>query len=339
MSFLPSDPLNCEIIAHSLGLQRQIPVITHPDGLVVGAQQAMPKSEHRNLFSPENPLPWVPDRVGTGFSRENNGVLVVGSSYNGFIEGYSQRSMKLDDYLAIRDLIREGNEGPAHSKVAEACAKFVSEFEGQVMQPDRATYYGPILKSLLGDAGIPASSVCLTDLCKASFVQMGKVNGNGTRLDVGHDGIVQKNWKLWTQFLTCKAAEHDAPLACQWIWKRMQQCRHIVALGTIAEYGVIKMFKRMAESPAIGTRNGGRIHLDQSLEPDARWKYCYADSTRKLSRWLDTKDWWILNDGRTGQKWKLLPVYHPAARPPYADPGYARATPVFSEMVQSSQGT
>ncbi len=238
MSFLPSDPLNCEIIAHSLGLQRQIPVITHPDGLVVGAQQAMPKSEHRNLFSPENPLPWVPDRVGTGFSRENNGVLVVGSSYNGFIEGYSQRSMKLDDYLAIRDLIREGNEGPAHSKVAEACAKFVSEFEGQVMQPDRATYYGPILKSLLGDAGIPASSVCLTDLCKASFVQMGKVNGNGTRLDVGHDGIVQKNWKLWTQFLTCKAAEHDAPLACQWIWKRMQQCRHIVALGTIAEYGV-----------------------------------------------------------------------------------------------------
>jgi hypothetical protein len=339
MSFLTADPLNFKIIAHSLGLQRQIPVITHPDGRVVGAQQAMPKQEHTSLFGPANPLPWVPDRVGTGFSRENNGVLVVGSSYNGFIQGYSQRSMKLADYLAIRDLIREGNEDPAHPKVAEACAKFVQDFEAQVMQPDRATYYGPILDRLLGDAGVPASRACLTDLCKASFVRRGSNTGTGDRGDEGNDGVIKdkKNWPLWTEFLTCKRAGDATPLPYQWLWRRMQQCRHIVALGTIAEYGVIKMFKRMAESPAIGTRNGGRIYLDQSLDPDARWKYCYADSTRKLSHWLETKDWWNLTEGATGKKWNLLPVYPPSARPPHADPGCARTRQVLTELLHQNE--
>lgn len=260
-------------------------------------------------------------------------MLVVGSSYNGFIEGYSSRSMKLQHYLAIRDLIREGNEDPAHPKVAEACAKFVGDFETQVMAPDTSTYYGLILDRLLGDAGVPASRACLTDLCKASFVRRGSNTGTGDRGDEGNDGVIKKTWSAWAQFLTCKRDGDTAPLPYEWLWRRMQQCRHIIALGTIAEYGVIKMFKRMAESPGIATRNGGRIFLHQSLDPDAQWIYDYADSTRKLSRWLDTKDWWNLTEVATGKKWNLLPVYHPAARPPYTDPGYARTRPVFSEMI------
>ena len=64
MRFLPTDPLNCEIIAHSLGLQRQIPVVRRPDGRVVGAQQAMAQPEHSHRFGPNNPLPWVPDCLG-----------------------------------------------------------------------------------------------------------------------------------------------------------------------------------------------------------------------------------------------------------------------------------
>ena len=300
MSFLPTDPLNCEIIAHSLALQRKIPVVNHPDGRLVGAQQAMPKPEHADLFGPDDPLPWVPDRVGTEFSRENNGVLVVGSSYNGFIEGYSPRSMRLKDYVAIRDLIREGNEDPGHPKVAEACAKFIEDFEAQVMTPDTSSYYGPILNRLLGDAGVPPSRACLTDLCKASFVRQGPGNGAGNRGDDGNDGVIKKNWSAWTQFLTGKRAGDATPLPYQWLWRRMQQCRHMVALGTIAEYGVLKIFKQMAESPAIGTRNGGNIHLHQSLDPDAQWKYCYADATRKLSDWLDTQDWWVLCNDTTG---------------------------------------
>src|SRR6266404_2918325 len=149
MSFLLADPLNCEIIALSLGLQREMSKDYGTEGPEIGAQQVMPKHEHADEFGPSNPLPWVPDRVGVEFSRENQGVLVVGSSYNGFIEGYSSRNMALPHYIAIRDLIREGNENPTHPKVSEACAKFVHDFETQVIAPDTSTYYGPILKSLL----------------------------------------------------------------------------------------------------------------------------------------------------------------------------------------------
>lgn len=337
MSLLPADPLNCEIIAHSLGLQRQIPVITHPDGHVVGAQQAMPKPEHAHLFGQDNPLPWVPDRVGADFSRENDGVLVVGSSYNGFIEGYSSRSMALADYLAIRDLIREGNEDPAHPKVTEAYIKFVKDFDAQVVAPDQSSYYGPILDRLLCDAGVPASRACLTDLCKASFVRRGSNTGEGDRGDDGNDGIIKNNWSAWTQFLTCKRSGDTMPLPYQWLWQRMQQCCHIVALGTIAEYGVLKMFKRMAESPAISTRNRWATYPAASLAANADWEYSYADPTRTLLHWLRTNDWWVLSDESTGHVWSLLPVYHPARHARY-DPGYRRTRPVFAEMMAAQTG-
>lgn len=333
MSFLHADPINCEIIALSLRLQREISKGDGPEGPTVGAQQVMPMREHVNLFGPKNPLPWVPDWVGADFTRENNGVLVVGSSYNGFIEGYSSRSMKLEDYLAVQNLVLDGDENPAHPKVAEACAKFFRDFEEQVMSPDAATYYGLVFKCLLGNSGIQTSRACLSDLCKASFVRRGYGNNPGMRGDVGSDGIIIENWTTWMSFLTCRFPGAGGPLPFQWLWRRMQQCRHIIALGTIAEYGVIKIFKAMAESPTIVTRNGGRIELHKSLKPDGQWIYDYADSTRKLSHWLDTKNWWVLSDDTTCQKWNLLPVYHPAARPPYADFGYARTGVVIEEMV------
>jgi len=55
-----------------------------------------------------------------------------------------------------------------------------------------------------------------------------------------------------------------------------------------------------------------------------------------MSHWPDTKDWWILSEAATDKKWSLLPVYHPAARLPYADPGYAGTGPVLSEMIAAS---
>jgi len=200
-----------------------------------------------------------------------------------------------------------------------------------VMMPDLNTYYGPILNKLLRD--LPASRICLTDLCKASFVQMGKLSKNGDRLDAGDDGVVRRNWEAWTKFLGCDQEGNTAePSPANWLWRRMQQCRHIIALGTIAEYGVIKMFKRMAVSPVISTRNEGAIHLDESLAPGAAWNYCYADPTRKLSHWLRTKDWWVLSDDATGQTWNLLPVYHPARHLNY-DPGYGRSRTLVREML------
>jgi hypothetical protein len=335
MSLLAADPLNCEIIALSLGIQRGIYRTEGPEGPEVGAQQVMPKPEHAGDFGPGKPLPWVPDQVGTGFSKANHGVLVVGSSYNGFIEGYCQRSLALKDYLAIRNLILEGNEDPTHPKVAAACSLFTSAFERQIMAPDTSTYYGPILDLLMGKDG---SRVCLTDLCKASFVRRGSGSGVSNRGDEGNDGIIKqtKNWPVWTQLLTCGRGEKGTPSPYRWIWQRMQQCRHIIALGTIAEYGVMKIFQHMAALPRVTTRKGVEIHLNRSLTSNASWRYCYTDSSRQLSHWVAAHDWWILTDAVTGTAWNMLPVYHPAARPPHSDPGYGGSAAILQEMLAYS---
>src|ERR1017187_9012612 len=100
-SFVADDPINREIWSRSREMQRDI---SHRAEGLVGAQQAMPKKKHENDFGPKNPLPWVPDLVGTRFCP-SDGVMVVGSSYNGFIRGYSARprAMDLQDYVMCRD--------------------------------------------------------------------------------------------------------------------------------------------------------------------------------------------------------------------------------------------
>src|SRR5438552_16545798 len=83
------DEINVGIWTQSPALQKSISASASDPN--VGAQQAMPKPEHAHLFSAENPLPWVPDLVGPEFGKANPSVLIVGSSYNGFLDGYSSR--------------------------------------------------------------------------------------------------------------------------------------------------------------------------------------------------------------------------------------------------------
>lgn len=83
------DELNRRIWDESPRLQRDIQV--QQDVLsagAIGAQQAMVC---------EQPLPWVPDIIGKE-SRAEDGVLIVGSAYAGFISEHSTRArtMPLD---------------------------------------------------------------------------------------------------------------------------------------------------------------------------------------------------------------------------------------------------
>ena len=87
MPFVASDPVNRSIWTESVQLQRMIGR-RYSGLLTVGAQQAMPKVCDRHLFSQPRPLPWVPDLVGSRFGDDPRSLLVVASSYNGFIEGY-----------------------------------------------------------------------------------------------------------------------------------------------------------------------------------------------------------------------------------------------------------
>ena len=330
MNFIPIDPLNCEIIAVSLRLQREISLADRPEGPVIGAQQVMPKPEHVRLFGPQNPLPWVPDMVGSAFSRENNGVLIVGSSYNGFIEGYSQRSLKLSDYLTIRDLIRAGLEDPAHPNVAAACAKFTTDFEAQVIVPDRATYYGSIFDRLLRD--VSASRVCLTDLCKASYVRRNELGKPGCREDYGGDNLIFSNLADWARYLTAEASDGESvPLPYRWLWKRIQNCSFFIPLGVLAQYGVCKIFKAMLPGATIESRQRPQIvPRHQITSPPFDWDDPYENHI-SATRWHAFNDWLTLSDGTISKRWFMLPVYHPCARST-TDPDYSKSRSVLNEM-------
>jgi len=331
MQLATDDPVNRSIWTDSVALQRKIAEHgTLP--LRVGAQQAMPKACDEAHFSPHDPLPWVPDLVGTNFGNDPKSVLVVASSYNGFIAGYSARQavMPLADYIDVK---RNGADG---------LGTFISKFKDQVVDGDE-DYYQPILRDLLAGSGIALESCCLTDLCKASFVQRGGGPDGGNRCDKGSDKIVQIFWQQWIPHVVgVYGDERSVPLPYQWLWQRMQRCRLIVALGTIAEYGVLKVFMRMATAPRVWSWH------DQTIVPDhptttaktQDWEYAYACSNRKLSHWLRAEDWWVLSDDGARPHWFLLPVYHPASAIGRGnDRQYHKTIPRLQRMIQAATST
>jgi hypothetical protein len=221
MQLIADDPINRSIWTESVALQRKI-VERKTRPLRVGGQQAMPKACEQGLFSPESPLPWVPDLVSSRFGSDGRSVLVVASSYNGFIEGYSSRAavLPLADYLKGK---KAGVGG---------LAAFLASFKKCVVDPDE-DYYQPILRDLLPPAGCDSDACCLTDLCKASFLECGSGPDNGSRGDRGNDRVLQTFWPQWIPYLTGVAGgQGDGRLPYQWLWQRMQQCRVIIALGT-----------------------------------------------------------------------------------------------------------
>ena len=314
------DLVNQSIWAESISLQRKI---AKRETTAVGVQQAMPKACDEHLFSAQNPLPWVPDLVGSRFGTDPCSVLVVASSYNGFIEGYSRRDavMPLHEYVNAKNDDRNGLE------------RFSRAFVECVVDRD-AAYYQPILRTLLPAAGCDPDCCCITDLCKASFVRRGSGPDNDKRGDVGSDTVVKENWPHWLPYVTGGPdGGSDAPLPYQWLWQRMQQCRVIIALGAIAEYGVLKILQRMAAAPNAWSwrDNSVRPAMTASVSD---WKYGYANTARTLGSWLRDDGWWAMSDSSDKLRWFMLPVYHPA----YAigrggDSGYRQTAPRVRRMM------
>jgi len=298
------DPVNRSIWTESVALQRKI-AGDKPLPLDVGAQQAMPKVRQQNLFSATDPLPWVPDLVGEQFGKDRRSVLVVASSYNGFIEGYSSRGavMPVVDYAGAK------NAG------VDGLGRFIARFKECVVE-GAEDYYQPILRDLLPPAGCDLDCCCLTDLCKASFVQRGNGPNNSNRGDKGDDSVVRQFWQDWLPYVT-RVAEggRDTPLPYEWLWKRMQQCHLIIALGTIAEYGVLKIFYRMAVAPkAVSWKDNYVIPDHPTMTAQlSNWEYAYACSRRKLRDWLESEDWWVLGTPSSERRWFFLPVHHPSS--------------------------
>ncbi len=328
MPFVADDLVNRSIWTESVALQRKIAGRTSGQ-LAVGAQQAMPKACDQNMFSAESPLPWAPDLVGNRFGKYPCSVLVVASSYNGFIEGYSGRD-------AVMPVHEYANASGDHEHGLE---EFCRSYREHVVSGDEA-YYQPILRDLLQGAGIDLDDCCLTDLCKASFVRRGGGPDDGNRGDIGSDAIIKQNWHQWLPYVVGEqCADGFVPLMYQWLWQRMQQCRLILALGTIAEYGVLKIFQRMADAPDV------RSWHDRNVSPDhptmncgiTNWEYGYACKRRTLGSWLKQTDWWVMGDSGRQPRWFMLPVYHPSyAIGRMGDIGYRETSAAARRWIQKA---
>jgi hypothetical protein len=156
--YVKDDSLNETIWAESPKAQADLqdPTLLWSVGLF-GAQQAMNDAGIVAYVDENTILPWVPDLVGCN-SRNENGLLVVGPTYAGFIHEYSprRRTLRLKTYHG-------------HMTAGSGYAEFQQSFVKSVVNDDK-NYYEKIA-DLLRPAGFPdAPRITLLDLCRASFV-------------------------------------------------------------------------------------------------------------------------------------------------------------------------
>ena len=306
---MTTDPLNAEIWEQSPELQRHIQSL-HPVLSVgsVGAQQAMIDGE------PDTILPWVPDLIGKDWEDENS-ILIVGSAYAGFIKECSGRpaSMPFSIY-----------------RQAQTAGDFQQAFFQQVVVPDRK-YYGRIPLMLPENWG--SSKIALFDLCRASFVQ--RANGSKRR-DKQGDTPVKKHTHVFHKYrMTGQAAE--------WTWQRIIRSKayRVVALGTIAEHGLLWLFASHGMEAYVQCQPQicfGPAQVTASVN----WPRNYATGRKWiLSHWYPTDSFWVIKGDVSGEKrtWYLRPTNHPARVSSETHPSFAATRSALAAMEQITPQT
>jgi hypothetical protein len=262
--FATDDAINEEIWSRSPALQLRI---QSPAQLVSpGAIGA------QQAMVGDAPLPWVPDLVGKD-SRGSDGVIVIGSAYAGFIAERSTRRCALS---------------VGQYSQASTASAFQTLFLRYVVERDSAYYLR--VHELLAAGGWCWRHSVLLDLCRTSFVE------RGIERDKSGDGIVRKQWSLFEKYVD----------AADWTFQRLleSRARIILALGTIAEHGVLRLLSKR------GIVASNWVGQSMWRFKECAWPCRYAD--QRLSHWLPKQDWWLARCSRLQREWLVLPVYHPA---------------------------
>lgn len=248
----------------------------------IGTQQAM-RSPYR--------LPWVPDVLGRDW-RSPEAVLMIGSAYGPFISGNkTEGEMKPSEYDC------------------ESCSEFGKRFVRQVMI-ERAYYtrLGRYVEGILGDC----RRVAIFDLCRASFVRItpeGKEKGN--------DFVVRDAPNLFNKYV-------EGSVPNDWLWRRISssEATTIIALGTVAEHGLLRLLYRNMSDILVtdSVRPAIRFTYDRN---NVKWSQQYANTERKLKDRKQLKCHWKIT-GRlySSQQrwWNVVVAPHPAA---YGSRSYA----------------
>jgi hypothetical protein len=300
-----NDALNEDLFKKSP--QVQIEEIGRPS--TIGSQQAM---------VPGNVLPWIPDPVGKDWAS-GEAVLFCGSAYAGIFSPYSsrrgQRTMPFGQY--------------AEAKTLEALQRVYFDM---IIDPPEAqasdAYYGKIQELCTQGADqfdlacvADASSIALFDLCRASFVK--RIQQNGAIKDICDTKyVIRAHCDVFDKYVQSLSAS-------EWLWRRVSEghARRIVALGSVAEHGLLRLFQRRGRSIRLGGLGPIEFPKDVLESTGGKWVGRYAyESLRhkgmtleqltgplKLDYWLCRSTWWsIYEEGK--ERWRLLPIYHPASR-------------------------
>lgn len=301
-----NDEINSEVFNKSPSTQLQ--EIGRP--ALIGSQQAM---------VPGDVLTWIPDPVGKNWTS-NEAVLFCGSAYAGIFSPYSsrrgQRTIPYEQY--------------AQAKTLEALHRVYFD---KIIDPPEArasdAYYGKIQELCTQGADqsdlacvADASFIALFDLCRASFVKRTCVNGI-TKDICDTKNVIREHCDIFDRYLRSATAS-------DWLWRRVSegQARRIVALGSIAEHGLLRLFQSRGRSIYLGNRGPIEFSKESLTSTDGKWvgRYAYQclsyrrltleESTGplQLGYWLAHSTWWSIHeDGK--ERWRLLPIYHPTSGP------------------------
>lgn len=225
-------------------------------------------------------LPWVPDLVGRDW-KSQDAVVIFGSAYGAFIGRED----------------RPGSVAPIEYAGASSAAEFTKLFFAKVL-PDR--YYSRIAE--LASAIVPSCSlVVVLDLCRVAFVR------RSVERDEGGDGVVKCAPELFAHYIESRQAS-------DWLWRRVLDtiAETVIALGTVAEHGVLRLFARNLQEVRICDSSDATIRFAKT---DLGWPLRYAHDKRKLkNRNADSPPYWMIK-GRTSagelRTWRVAVVPHP----------------------------
>ena len=270
------DPLNAEIWDQSASEQEQIQPYRSDWQIGDVGAQQAMRSPYR--------LPWVPDPVGLDWHR-HDALLVVGSAYGPFVAGDGRRHEILpSEYMA------------------DSCKGFGKVFfEKVIRNREFYTRVGELAESVVSSC----RSLAIFELCRVAFVRRAE------RCDKGGDGVAVANPELFTRYV-------ESPKQNDWLWRRVvgSEASTILALGTIAEHGLLRLFARNLCGSAISDSADRKIRFDRYRSEDARWLTRYANIRRKIGGRSEraSPPFWLVQ-GRTAdgkhRSWRVTVVPHP----------------------------
>jgi hypothetical protein len=228
-------------------------------------------------------LRWVPDPVGRDW-KSRDALFIFGSAYGPFVGG-GDRPHEIDptDYDC------------------RSSAEFLERFLKSVVIT--RLYYTRVAE--LASTVVPSCRLLApVDLCRVAFVR------RDVSRDRGGDRVANSAPELFSAFVESRAAS-------DWLWRRLvdSEASALIALGTVAEHGLLRLFARHLQKCSIRDSQDVTIRFS-AKDGDLKWPSRYAHRLRKLEdrqRARVPPFWEIEGEvaGGAWRTWRLAVIPHP----------------------------